>query len=48
MSDVLVTVIVLVTMLVGLAGTLLSVLPGIVLMWAATIANGRTVAVETT
>lgn len=40
MSDVLVTVIVLVMMLVGLAGTLFPVLPGIVLMWVATIAYG--------
>ena len=40
MSDVLVTIIVLVMMLVGLAGTLFPVLPGIVLMWVAAIAYG--------
>jgi len=40
MSDTDFTILFLVVMLVGLAGTLLPILPGIVLMWGATIAYG--------
>ncbi|MDW3175963.1 MAG: DUF456 domain-containing protein [Acidimicrobiia bacterium] len=40
MSDALITVIVLIAMLVGLAGTLVPILPGILLMWAAAVVYG--------
>ncbi len=40
MSDLVVTIIVLIMMLIGLAGTLFPILPGIVLMWVGTIAYG--------
>lgn len=40
MSDLTITVLVLLVMLVGLAGTLLPVLPGIVLMWVAVVGYG--------
>lgn len=40
MSDALITVIVLIAMLIGLAGTLVPILPGILLMWAAAVVYG--------
>lgn len=40
MSDALITVIVLIAMLIGLAGTLVPILPGILLMWAAAVGYG--------
>lgn len=40
MSDIVVTIIVLVVMLTGLVGTLIPVLPGIALMWAGAVAYG--------
>lgn len=40
MSDELATIIVLVLMLVGLAGTLIPIVPGILLMWAAAVGYG--------
>ncbi len=40
MSDALITTVVLITMLVGLVGTLVPILPGIMLMWAAAVVYG--------
>lgn len=40
MSDTTATILVLIVMLIGLAGTLLPILPGILLMWAAAIGYG--------
>lgn len=40
MSDELATLLVLIAMLVGLVGTLLPILPGILLMWASAVAYG--------
>lgn len=40
MSDELATILVLLAMLIGLAGTLVPILPGILLMWASAVAYG--------